>query len=35
MKKAALVALGLVVLTALPAFAVQRVPLVEDFTNMF
>lgn len=34
MRKSAMVALGLVVLMALPAFAVQRVPLIEDFTNV-
>jgi hypothetical protein len=34
MRKSALVALGLVVLTALPALAVQRVVMVEDFTNV-
>jgi len=33
MRKCALVALGLVVLVALPAFAAQRVVLFEDFTN--
>jgi hypothetical protein len=33
MRKTAIVALALVVLTALPALAVQRMVLVEDFTN--
>jgi len=33
MRKGALVALGLVILVALPAVAAQRVVLFEDFTN--
>lgn len=33
MRKTAIVAFALVVLTALPALAVQRMVLVEDFTN--
>jgi hypothetical protein len=33
MRKCALVALGLVVLFALPVFAEQRVVLFEDITN--
>jgi len=33
MRKSAIVALALVVVTALPAFALQRAVLFEDFTN--
>ena len=33
MRKTAIVALALVVLNALPALAVQRMVLFEDFTN--
>jgi hypothetical protein len=34
MRRGALVALGLILITALPALAVQRVVLVEDFANV-
>jgi hypothetical protein len=33
MRRKAIVALALVLLSALPALAVQRMVLVEDFTN--
>ena len=35
MRRCALVALGLVILVALPAFGEQRTVLVEDFTNCY
>jgi len=33
MRKTAVLAAALIVLMALPAFAVQRLPLIEYFTN--